>query len=281
MLDPPFPFLLIRRRLAVPVGIALCMAFGPALAVSITGADEEAASPQSVPVLVYHRFAATAEDSMTVRVDNFRTHLRAIEDAGFHVVPLTALLAWQRGAARILPARAVVITVDDDHRSVYHVLWPLLRAIQPTMPITLFIYPSSISNAAYAMTWDDLRTLGRDSAIAIESHTYWHPNFHTERARRDAAGYRAFVLDRLARARIRIQSETGAEATILAWPFGIHDRELEALAAEAGHTAAFTLDARPVTRQDRVMALPRYLITDSCNQSCIRQILIRSETTDH
>lgn len=235
---------------------------------------------RAIPILVYHRFAATAKDAMTVRTATFEGHLRTIAQAGFEVVPLAAALAWYAGDDAAVPAHAVAICVDDGHRSVHDVLQPLLRARTTPLPVTLFIYPSAISNASYAMTWDQLRALRQDGAYAIESHTYWHPNFHTERAHRDAAGYRAFVLAQLEKARARIHAETGSPATLLAWPFGIHDRQLEAFAAEAGHTAAFTLDARPLTRAAPVMALPRYLITDACGDACMQQILHRAERND-
>jgi peptidoglycan/xylan/chitin deacetylase (PgdA/CDA1 family) len=44
----------------------------------------------------------------------------------------------------------VAITVDDGHLSVYTELYPLILKHRP--PVTLFIYPSAISNASYALT---------------------------------------------------------------------------------------------------------------------------------
>lgn len=49
---------------------------------------------------------------------------------------------------------------------------------------------------------------------------------------------------------------------MLAWPFGIYDPELEQWAALAGYTAAFTVERRPVTRGENMLALPRYMVTD-------------------
>jgi len=226
-----------------------------------------------IPILTYHRFALVPGDSMTVRIDNFESHLRAIHHAGFEVVPLEDVLAWYRGDENTLPERAIVITIDDGHRSVYEVLRPLLRAHHPPIPVTLFIYPSAISNAPYALTWDELRAMKRDGLFTIESHSYWHPNFRSERAQRDAESFRAFALEQFVHARNRIAAETGATATSIAWPFGIHDAELEALAVDAGYVAGFTIEPRPVTRAEAVMALPRYLITDSCGEECIWKIL--------
>ncbi|MCL6468088.1 MAG: polysaccharide deacetylase family protein, partial [Ralstonia sp.] len=67
--------------------------------------------------------------------------------------------------------------------------------------------------------------------------------------------------------------EIGAPVHALAWPFGIHDPELERLAREEGYTAAFTLDAQPLRASQPAMALPRYLITDGCGAQCMANIL--------
>ncbi|WP_260400420.1 polysaccharide deacetylase family protein [Burkholderia ubonensis] len=227
--------------------------------------------PPCVLILAYHRFAAERLDSMTVRTETFRAHLRSIDAAGYRIVPLADVVRWHAGDAGAVPARAVAITVDDGHRSVYDVLRPLLA--QHPAPVTLFIYPSAISNASYAMTWGQLRTLGATGGFDIQSHTYWHPNFRTERARRTPDDFRRFASWQLSRSRKRLEAETGKPVRLLAWPFGIHDAETERLAAQAGYVAAFTLAARPVRLADPALALPRYLITDACDTHCMNGLL--------
>jgi Polysaccharide deacetylase len=49
--------------------------------------------------------------------------------------------------------------------------------------VTLFVYPSAVSNAAYALTWEQLRELQATGLVDIQSHTYWHPNFREEKRR--------------------------------------------------------------------------------------------------
>ncbi|WP_061958535.1 polysaccharide deacetylase family protein [Cupriavidus pauculus] len=257
--------------------------FGIALATSLmfatpSGCAQELPSHRPIPILVYHRFADTVDDPMTVRLDNFRSHLRAIRHAGFRVVPLADVLVWYRGEPNALPERSVAITIDDGHRSVFEALRPMLRAMPSPVPVTVFVYPSAISNASYAMTWDELISMKKDGNFSIESHTYWHPNFRSERAKRDGADYQSFVLDQFKRARTIIASKTGTPPTLLAWPFGIHDAELEGLATKAGYVAAFTIEARPVSRSESIMALPRYLITDQCGEECIWEILRGTES---
>ncbi|WP_175688738.1 polysaccharide deacetylase family protein [Burkholderia anthina] len=251
--------------------IASLLLLSCVLPVSAADVVAVVAPPQRVLILAYHRFATARLDSMTVRTETFRNQLRAIEANGYRIVPLADVVRWHDGQTNALPARAVAITVDDGHRSVYDVLRPLLAA-HPA-PVTLFIYPSAISNARYTMTWDQLRTLGESGRFDIESHTYWHPDFRTERARLAPDDYRRFVALQLSRSRERLESEIGQPVRLLAWPFGVHDEETDQLAARAGYVAAFTLDARPVRRTDPAMALPRYLMTDACDTRCMNGLL--------
>ena len=246
------------------------------LMVACPGANADIpAVERHVVVLVYHRFASTVDSAMTVRMQTFEAHLQAIEAAGYRIVPLADVLSWHEGKLDALPAKAVAMTVDDGHRSVYDTLWPALRG--RSIPVTLFVYPSAISNAPYAMTWPQLRELARTGQFDVQSHTYWHPNFRVERARRSADGFAEFARDQLRRAKARIEAEIGAPVHILAWPFGIHDPELERMAREEGYTAALTLDAQPLRLSQPAMALPRYLITDGCGAPCMTNILKAGE----
>lgn len=104
-------------------------------------------------------------------------------------------MAYRRGEAPPPPPRAVVITADDGHRSVYAHMFPLVKRYG--VPVTLFVYPSAISNAAYAMTWAQLEELAQSGPFDIQSHSYWHPNFKQEKRRLPADQYERLVESQL------------------------------------------------------------------------------------
>ena len=221
------------------------------------------AAPTAVEtsILLYHRFGPVVRDQMTVRTDTFRGQIEYLKDHGYQIVPLRMLVSHLLGKGPAPPAHSVVITVDDGHASVVTEMLPIVR--QHKLPITLFIYPSAISNASYAMKWDQLAELSRTGLFDIQSHTYWHPNFKTERRRLSPDAFQSFVTMQFAKPRAVLKNRLGVDADMLAWPFGIYDDELIAKAREAGYVTAFTLDRRPVTSRERIMALPRYLVLDS------------------
>jgi peptidoglycan/xylan/chitin deacetylase (PgdA/CDA1 family) len=163
-------------------------------------------------------------------------------------------------SAAPLPERAVVLTADDGHRTVYSDMFPLIQRLK--IPVTLFIYPSAISNADYAMTWAQLAEMKASGLVDIQSHTFWHPNFNVERKRLTPAAYEKFTQDQLLKSKAVLEQRFGEKVDLLAWPFGIRDDQLDQWAQAAGYVAAFTIERRPVTRSDKIMALPRFIVTN-------------------
>lgn len=233
----------------------------------------EAAAPaaKAVPILVYHRLAAEPRDSMTIRQARFERHLAVLERLACPIVTLAEVVAWRRGE-RALPARAVALCADDGHRSQAERLVPALR--ERRWPLTLFIYPSAISNAPYAMTWEQLQRLASDACISVQSHTGWHPNFARDRARLPAPAFEAEVDHQLRDSKALLERRLGHRVTLLAWPFGIADEALAARAVACAYEAAFILGNRAATRRDPPYALPRHLMVDTVDEQQLGQRLL-------
>jgi peptidoglycan/xylan/chitin deacetylase (PgdA/CDA1 family) len=224
-----------------------------------------------IPILVYHRFAPQVNDSMTVRTAAFEAQLQTLEHSGYHVIPLRQLVDYLLAKGPAPPPRSVVITVDDGHRSVYAELFPIV--LRHHIPVTLFIYPSAISNASYALTWQQLQELHKTGLFDVQSHTYWHPNFMREKRKLNHRAYTEFVDVQLSKSKRILESQLGIQVSLLAWPFGLHDQELEEHARKAGYIAAFTIERRPVRTGEDPMAIPRYLITNAVTPRAFNAIL--------
>jgi peptidoglycan/xylan/chitin deacetylase (PgdA/CDA1 family) len=222
-------------------------------------------------ILDYHRFNTFRADSMTVRLSVFKFQLEYMESHGYRFIPLARYVAYRMGKAPAPAPNSVMITMDDGHESVYTQALPFVEKYR--IPVTLFIYPSAISNASYAMTWAQLRALKATGLFDIQSHTYWHPNFKVERRRLSPAQYDKFVDFQLRRSKEVLDKKLGINVTMLAWPFGIYDEELMQKARKAGYTAAFALNGRHAGDDDNIMAISRYLVTDRDNGRLFEEIL--------
>ncbi len=222
------------------------------LMASASGAEKK------IPVLCYHRFGAEATDSMMIKNSAFAEQMAWLKSHGYTVIPLDTAAQYLQGKIRSIPAKPVVITVDDGHKSVYSDMAPIVKRYQ--IPVTLFIYPSAISNATYAMSWEQLRELEATKLFRVESHTYWHPNFKKEKKTLSAEAYAKSVDKQLNGSKKKLQEKTGHEIKYLAWVFGIYDDALLVDAKKAGYAMAFTIDRKHASSQDNPMALGRYMV---------------------
>jgi peptidoglycan/xylan/chitin deacetylase (PgdA/CDA1 family) len=249
------------------------------LVVSLFGSSPAwAAGALRTPILAYHRFGAKVTDSMTVRTATFAWQLRYLREHGYTVIPLQDYVQYRRGLRPAPPERSVIITADDGHRSVYSEMLPLVQ--QYRIHVTLFIYPSAISNASYAMTWPQLAELVQSGLFDVQSHTYWHPNFRREAARLSGAQYEAFVRMQLSKSKAVLEHRLGISVDLLAWPFGIYDTDLIQQAEQAGYVAGLGLQGRAATPRDPLMALPRYLVTDRDVGLAFAQLLGQGSRVD-
>lgn len=230
-----------------------------------------AAESFRVPILLYHRFGATVADGMTITTPVFEAQMKYLHDNGYKVIPLRQLIDYYRGKSPAPGPKSVVIVEDDAHKSVYSDMLPIIKKYR--YPVTIFTYPSAISNAKYAMTWDQLRELTKTGLFDIQSHTYWHPNFKKERKKLSPVALDALVMSQLRKSKARLETELGSKVDMLAWPFGIYDDYLIKKASETGYSATFTIERRHATATDSVLKLPRYLLVNADSGKAFVQLL--------
>jgi peptidoglycan/xylan/chitin deacetylase (PgdA/CDA1 family) len=223
-------------------------------------AGQVAAGQPPIPVLTYHRFDPVAAKASTIVTDPvFTAQMQYLATHHIAVVKLRDALAALHGGPAV--GNAVVLTADDGWRSVYTDMFPVIRRLN--LPVTLFINPPMIGAGAAFLTWPMIEEMVKSGLVDVQPHTMSHPNFNTERARRDPAGYAAFIEHEIAGARAPITQHLNLPADLLAWPFGIHDAQLEAAAQKAGFAAAYALGSSAVTSGSPDFALPRYQIYDT------------------
>jgi len=221
------------------------------------------AADKSIPVLCYHRCGEEVKDSMTIKTKAFDEQLGWLMSHGYTVISLDTAAKYIKGEIKSIPAKSIVITADDGHKSVYTEMAPIIKKFK--VPVTLFIYPSAISNAKYAMTWDQLRELEATKLFHVESHTYWHPNFKREKKSLSKEEYEKSVHAQLYKSKATLEKKMGHGIKYLAWPFGIYDEDLLVKAKEAGYEMAFSIDNHHTKQGLNNMAQPRYMIIDAYN----------------
>jgi len=212
----------------------------------------------NVPILCYHNFNPTKPGSMNMTPQHFEEQIKWLKQNGFTIIPLKDVVAYLQGKNPALPSKAVVITVDDGWKSAYTYLWPIVKKYN--FPVTLFIYPQTISSGKNAMTWDELKELQNTGLFDIQSHTYSHPNFKHAKRELSPESYQNFVQKELTSSKKILEEKLNKQINVLAWPFGIYDAYLEEEAAKAGYAMAFSIDAKSANKNYQPMAQPRFMI---------------------
>ena len=151
-----------------------------------------------------------------------------------------------RVARRAVPldhrGRGVAVTFDDAYRSFFEVALPVLE--RKGIPVTLFVPSGRLGGEN---TWDagsscDLALMTPDQVaeaagrgVEVASHGHMHVDLTAVSA--DDA--RADLV-----ASVRTLAEiTGRRPRFLAYPWGRHDAQVRALAAETGFEAAYAVNA--------------------------------------
>lgn len=126
----------------------------------LVGALERASRtrPGVLGVLTYHRIAEpdTRErlypGLISATPSDFEEQMRFLASR-YRPLALEELLAVRRGGAP-LPARAVLVTVDDGYRDFAEHAWPVLR--RQGIPVVLFVPTAFPGNRGRAFWWDRL-----------------------------------------------------------------------------------------------------------------------------
>lgn len=242
---------LTRKWVNLLIFILTCLIAGQAIA----------EKSQNIPILCYHNLNPTKKGSMNLTPQRFEEQMIWLKEHGYTIVPLQDVVAYLQGKRDSLPQKPVVITADDGWQSVYDYMFPIAKKHQ--FPITLFIYPETISHGKNAMTWEELKELQATGLFDVQSHTYWHPNFKQEKKRLSVEAYDKFVKRQLIESKRVLEDKMAKKITLLAWPFGVYNTYLEQQAAAAGYEMAFTIDYKRANRSFAPMAMPRFMIIDS------------------
>ncbi len=227
----------------------------------------------------------------------FERQMQYLAARGYHTVTLDDVHEWQMGR-RELPAKSVVITVDDGEESAYKYIYPVLEKYN--LHATLFVVTSRVGttwNGMRCLDWNHLREMQRSGVFDIESHT--HDMHYKVGARNElkpvylaasedpsarAVGTRwnTVLFDDLSKSRVIIEQQIGRTPHYLAWPYGFGNAAVDQVAIQAGFTRTCALRARPnvplhggrlALSDTEHFEIPRYTVTARTSLRTFREML--------
>ncbi len=211
-----------------------------------------------VAVLAYHDFSETRPVSdMLVRTSEFRRQMEYIYKAGYTVISMQEFLEWRFGALE-LPAKCVLITMDDGWRSVYTEAFPILR--EYGYPFTVFLYTDFLSGRGLSMTRAMVREMQKHGAtVGSHSSNHFYPSAWQEKEAEGEEAYAAMVEQELGQSHQRLSKLFG-DINTYCFPGGYVTQPMLDRLPGYGYVAAFSVAPGKVTCQEDPWQIHRYMI---------------------
>ncbi len=223
-------------------------------------------SADSVPVLNYHQINDTAENALTVKVDQFDHQMQYLADNGYHTItPAEMIDCWERGEQ--LPDKPVIITFDDGYIDNYDNAFPILKKYN--MKATIFLISDYVGQYPNYVTWDKAKEMQDSGLIDLESHTLSHVELTKTESRED-------TLKQLQGSSEALLYHLKKTAHFIAYPCGSYDDTVEQLTKESGYRAAFTVNYGLASPEDQRFILDRIPIF-GCNDHTFLRFQLRLE----
>lgn len=173
---------------------------------------------QTVPILCYHRFG-NGNNKMVMSPSNFAAQLDWLARNNYSVIRLGKLAGFLAGR-EALPARSVVITIDDGYESVHRHAFPLLKKYG--FPATLFVYTDFIGSND-GLSWSQLQEMAGSGLVDIQAHSKSHRNLVERNPGETDERYRQNIETELRAPRELLERRLGqakVQVRHFAYPFG-------------------------------------------------------------
>ncbi|HTB23634.1 MAG TPA: polysaccharide deacetylase family protein [bacterium] len=209
---------------------------GPALAAAAEPMAQPGAAKNSprtalLAAICYHRFGLeTRLDPYCMSPQRLAGELSWLRANGWKSVSLTQVAAALDGDAGALPAKGVLLSVDDGYKA-GELGAPVFERYG--FRAVYFVVPDMLGHGAF-LSYRDLRELeARGHEVA--SHTLSHPDLALVPPGMDPAAYARWVDLELREPKELLEKALGHPVDALAWPYGTYNPAVSEAARRAGY----------------------------------------------
>jgi len=209
-----------------------------------------------VPILMYHSVdpAARQENRLAVSAETFERQMRFLKEHRYNVIPLEELVDLIEQEQEI-PARTVVITLDDGYKDNFTYAFPILEKYQ--IPATMFIIVNEIGRPqGDRVSWEEIKAMQDSGVVFIGSHAVGpEPLINIESD--EELKYQIFA------SKSMLEERLGQEVPLFSYPEGFFDHKIKSLVIQAGYRGAAATNPGPDYPDRDVFALKRIRISEN------------------
>ena len=198
--------------------------------------------------LMYHRFEENKYPSTNIKINDFKKHLKIIEDNKIAFVNPKKLKDELLNNKK---QRKILLTIDDGFLSFYENAWPLLK--ERKVPFILFVSTREVGSFNY-MTWNQIKELAKEDFVEIGNHSHSHEYLvdeHIEVIREDIEKSIKIFKDKL-----------GKNSNFFSYPFGEYSLEFKRLIKSLNFDYAFGQHSGVMDDTKDFYELPRFPINE-------------------
>ncbi len=196
---------------------------------------------------VYHRFGDDRYPSTSVKLNEFKAHLRWLKDQDYQVVSFGEALDIVR-QGKVITNKLACITVDDGYKTFMSGAMPLLRSFN--CKATLFVNTETVGGGDY-LSWEELKKLQKEG-IEIGNHSHKHPYFLNAENRIIQFKEDVSLAEKLFKENMDFKPD------VFAYPYGEFDQSMADYLKENGYKGAGAQNSGVMHELSDLYAVPRF-----------------------
>jgi len=198
--------------------------------------------------LMYHRFEENKYPSTNIKINDFKEHLKIIEE---NKITFVNPKNFEDELLNNKRQRKILLTIDDGFSSFYESAWPFLK--EKKIPFILFVSTREVGSFNY-MTWDQIREVAKENFVEIGNHSHSHEYLADENIE--------IIREDIKKSIKIFKDELGKNSNFFSYPFGEYSLEFKELIKSLNFKYAFGQHSGVMDETKDFYELPRFPINE-------------------
>ena len=198
--------------------------------------------------LMYHRFEENKYPSTNIKINDFKKHLKIIDE---NKITFVDPKKFEDELLNNKRQRKILLTIDDGFSSFYEKAWPILK--EREIPFILFVSTREIGSFNY-MTWDQIKEIAQENFVEIGNHSHSHEYLVEENIE--------IIKEDIEKSIKIFKDELGKNSDFFSYPFGEYSLEFKELIKSLNFKYAFGQHSGVMDETKDFYELPRFPINE-------------------
>jgi len=198
--------------------------------------------------IMYHRFEENKYPSTNIKINDFRNHIKIIEENKIKFVNPNN---FEEELKNNKTQRKILLTIDDGFSSFYENAWPILK--EKKIPFILFVSTREVGSFNY-MTWEQIKEISKENFVEIGNHSHTHEYLVDENVED--------IIKDIEKSALIFKNKLGKNSIFFSYPFGEYSLEFKEIIKSFGFQYAFGQHSGVMDESKDFFELPRFPINE-------------------